>query len=115
KLKSTYMLSYCPKPLSDEIFASIEGRFHSNTLSRSISQTKISLFGSREVNTSLHFPTRLNWFILNAKQLYPFDVNQLIYDHTLWPYFSKFIKEEKHSAIIKMMVDGGNLGGSARI
>ena len=102
------MIGYFPKPFRDEIFSSLEGRFHSHTLSRSLSQTKTSLFGIREVNTSLYFPVRLGNFIENVNHTYSFDFDALTNSQTLWPYFSNFIKKEKHAQILKIMKHGGS-------
>lgn len=102
------MIGYFPKPFLDEIFSSLEGRFHSHTLSRSLSQTKTFLFGIREVNTSLYFPVRLGSFIENVNHINSFDFDGLISNQTLWPYFSNFIKKEKHTQILKIMKQGGS-------
>lgn len=88
------MLSYFPKPFSDESIYSIIGRYHLHTCAKSIYMTKVSLFDDATVSYSHCFPTYLEQLSERTSPISNLSKEVILKEHTLWPYFFNFLSDK---------------------
>lgn len=89
------MIGFFPVPYPDEILYSTIARYHLRTTNRSVSPTAREIFGRDTSKFSIDFPNSLKH--LN-KQLPPghnLNVDRLIDNHTLFPFYSPFIPPKR--------------------
>lgn len=97
------MIAYFPKPMPDEAFYSLISRYQKHTLCSSYQWISRELFGLRDITPMVDLPSYLSVFSKKTSSAITLPENQLIKNHTLWPYFQHFIKKEHHGWAIESM------------
>jgi len=68
-----------------------------------------SIFGKRSSRAVMELPFNLNALISNLPVNCPYTADDLIYNHTLYPFFTAFLPEERAEEIKQLMLsDGGS-------
>lgn len=102
------LLAYFPTLYEDELLYSGIARYHMNSGNRTQKQTIEDLFGDRLVCSSTDLPSHLE--VLAAKIINQYSSEHLIQNHTLFPYYSRFISQNKIEQVIMMMKKGAAQG-----
>jgi hypothetical protein len=108
------MLTFFPDPYNDELLYSMICRYH--ILSGNIydRDTVYELFVNRNQRMNIRIPARLS---VLAEQTKAFGItfDQMLYDHTLFPYYTLFLKQKKIDALYNQANNCRNQSGSIEI
>jgi predicted RNA-binding Zn-ribbon protein involved in translation (DUF1610 family) len=100
------MMTFFPTPYPDEILYSVFARYHEKSPNFNGSETARDLFNVKRIVCSLEFPTLLANLVRNMPLNSPFDVDRLIFEHTLFPYYTVFLSLENRGIIRRYMLHG---------
>jgi hypothetical protein len=100
------MMTFFPTPYPDEILYSVFARYHVKSPNFNGSETARDLFNVKRIVCSLEFPTLLANLVRNMPLNSPFDVDRLIFEHTLFPYYTVFLSLENREIIRQYMWHG---------
>jgi predicted RNA-binding Zn-ribbon protein involved in translation (DUF1610 family) len=100
------MMTFFPTPYPDEILYSVFARYHEKSPNFNGSETAGDLFSVKRIVCSLEFPTLLANLVHNMPLNSPFDVDSLIVEHTLFPYYTVFLSLENREIIRQYMWHG---------
>lgn len=96
-------MPYFPEPYPDELLWSTYSRLHVHCGHRSAIQTSQDLFGIRGLGHLPIFPTRLELLLTRLPQSSRYTLDELIQEHSLFPFYAHFWSEEKQERIRKHM------------
>lgn len=102
------MLGYFPEARPDELLYSICARCHDRVGYRSKQSIIQDLFGKRTVIASIELPSHLDDLIAALPAGHCYDADQLIDNHTLFPFYGPFLPSERLAHIRQDM--HGNKG-----
>jgi hypothetical protein len=97
------MLHWFPTPYPDELLYSVLARYHVWSGNTSPKMTIEELFGKRTVRSVWDLPANLN-ILLNQLGSY-WDADQLINNHTMYPYYAAFLLPKQAKQVKKSMLD----------
>src|SRR2546423_1343873 len=101
------MLGYFPEARPDELLYSICARCHDRVGYLSKQSIIQELFGKRTVIASIELPSHLDDLIAALPAEHCYDVDQLIDNHTLLPFYGPFLPLER-LARIRQDMHGNN-------
>jgi hypothetical protein len=104
------MMPFFPVPYDDEILYSVLARYHLRSGNTSFKATLEDVFGINSITSVMDLPSNLNRIIENLPIKSKYTADYFIYNHTLFPFYSAFIPEERAAKIISSMK--GDTGGS---
>lgn len=102
------LLAYFPTLYKDELLYSGIARYHVVSGNKTQRQTIEDLFGNRLVCATTDLPSHLMCLADNLIGQYTTD--QIIKDHTLLPYYTNFMKQNKIDQVQSLMKDGSKQG-----
>nr|WP_274377377.1 TnsD family transposase [Desulforamulus aeronauticus] len=108
-LKSS--LGFFPTPYPDEILYSVFARYHIRSGNTSPKATLRDLFGNTNATAILDLPCNIENLISNMPACWNYGADELIYKHSLYPFYSPFLPEERATRLLLLMM--GSYGGSA--
>ncbi|THE13184.1 hypothetical protein E1I69_08785 [Bacillus timonensis] len=98
------MIPFFPSPYPDETLYSIIARYHLYSGNLSYKHTILDLFG-KKTRTNWYLPSNINALVQNI-QITTLTADYIIDKHTLFPFFSSFLSNEKKSANRQNIIDG---------
>ena len=103
------MVTFFPTPYPDELLYSSIARFHIRSGNNNAKATLNDLFNSSTVTAVLELPSNINRLLSNLPIGATFDAEELIYKHTMFPYYTAFIAEDRGKKIYDYMLsDNGS-------
>ncbi|MED5017446.1 TnsD family Tn7-like transposition protein [Paenibacillus chibensis] len=102
------LLVYFPTLYKDELLYSSIARYHVVSGNKTQRQTIEDLFGNRSVCATADLPSHLMCLSNNLNGQYTAD--QIIKNHTLLPYYTCFMKQNKIHQVQSLMEDGNKQG-----
>jgi len=106
---NNYMVSFFPQPYPDEILYSVIARYHIRSGNTSPKITLQDLFKSQTTVATVDLPSNLSNLIKNLQFISNYQVEELIYKHTLYPLYSPFLPANRSSQVLESMK--GDYGG----
>lgn len=104
------MVAFFPTPYPDgELLYSVLARYHVRSGNISPKATIEELFGSRSVTSVVDLPANIDSLINNLPIGSAHTAEKLIYENTLYPFYSAFLPPERAEIVMKSMK--GNDGG----
>nr|WP_259548618.1 TnsD family transposase [Heyndrickxia oleronia] len=97
------MLHWFPTPYPDELLYSVLARYHVWSGNTSPKMTVEELFGKRTVRSVWDLPANLNALLSQLGSYW--DADQLINDHTMYPYYAAFLLPKQAKQVKKSMLD----------
>ena len=97
------MLNWFPTPYPDELLYSVLARYHVWSGNTSPKMTIEDLFGKRTVRSVWDLPA--NFKILLSQLGTYWDANQLINNHTMYPYYAAFLLPKQAKQVRKSMLE----------
>ncbi|WP_162271994.1 TnsD family Tn7-like transposition protein [Cytobacillus oceanisediminis] len=97
------MLHWFPTPYPDELLYSVLARYHVWSGNISPKMTIEELFGKRTVRSVWDLPANIN-ILLNQMGSYC-DADQLIFNHTMYPYYAAFLLPNQSKQVKKSMLE----------
>lgn len=97
------MLHWFPTPYPDELLYSVLARYHVWSGNTSPKMTVEELFGKRTVRSVWDLPANLK-ILLSQLGTY-WDADQLINNHTMYPYYAAFLLPTQAKQVKKSMLD----------
>lgn len=98
------MINYFPTSNKDETLYSIIARYHIHSGNRSITTTLLELFNTKKITATTDLPCNLSQLSSNLKISIPDSMpNNLIKNHTIFPFYKPFWSDKKAEQIIKLM------------
>ncbi|NEU78986.1 TnsD family Tn7-like transposition protein [Nostoc sp. UIC 10630] len=97
------MLGFFPAPYPDEILYSILARYHIRSGNTSPKITLRELFNSQDVIATVDLPSNLNSLIENLQFISNYQIEDLIYKYTLYPFYSVFLPSKRASQVMESM------------
>ena len=104
------MVSFFPVIYNNEILYSAIARYNLRSGNINPKATLDDLFGSRKVSAVMALPSNINNFIKNMPINCMLTSKEIIYKHTLFPYYTAFLSKERADNTYQMM-KGENGGG----
>ncbi|MDZ8257985.1 TnsD family transposase [Nostoc sp. ChiQUE01b] len=98
-----FMLGFFPAPYPDEILYSILARYHIRSGNTSPKITLRELFNSQGVIATVDLPSNLNSLIENLQFISNYQVEDLIYKYTLYPFYSVFLPPKRATQVMESM------------
>lgn len=103
------MITFFPTPYPDELLFSVISRYHIRSGNNNAKATLRDLFNSTTVTAVVELPSNINTLISNLPVGTTFNPEELIYNHTMFPYFTAFITEARAKRIYDYMLsDNGS-------
>lgn len=102
------MLNWFPTPYPDELLYSVLARYHVRSGNISPKVTTEELFGKRTIRSVWDLPANLN-ILLNQTGSY-WNTDQLIFNHTMYPYYAAFLLPKQADLVKQSMI--GNKGST---
>ncbi|MFN7652493.1 MAG: TnsD family Tn7-like transposition protein [Cyclobacteriaceae bacterium] len=96
------MINFFIDPLPDETFISWMRRYQYRVL-HSETSLDAKLFGEQISMQSLDLAFGLENFVKTLSHISNYSVEQIIQDHTLWPFYINFVNESKWKRIVNFM------------
>jgi hypothetical protein len=105
------MVSFFPKPYPDELLYSVISRYHIRSGNISPKITLQELFNCQTTIATADLPSNLNALIENIEFVSNYRVEDLIYKHTLYPFYNVFMPPDRANQIKESMVakTGGDI------
>ncbi|MHC5819944.1 MAG: TniQ family protein [Nostoc sp.] len=97
------MLGFFPAPYPDEILYSVLARYHIRSGNTSPKITLRELFNFQDVIATVDLPSNLNSLIENLQFISNYQVEDLIYEYTLYPFYSVFLPPKRASQVMESM------------
>ncbi|MDP4086128.1 MAG: TnsD family transposase [Bacillota bacterium] len=97
------MLHWFPTPYPDELLYSVLARYHVWSGNTSPKMTVEELFGKRTVRSVWDLPANLNALLSQLGSYW--DADQLINNHTMYPYYAAFLLPKQAKQVKKSMLD----------
>ncbi|MBD2044139.1 TniQ family protein [Coleofasciculus sp. FACHB-64] len=90
------MLSFFPILYPDELLYSTLARYHIRSGNKNFKQTDLELFGySSQQVCRITLTNNLNYLVKNLSLLSPPTVDNLLQNHTLYPFYTTFLKTQE--------------------
>jgi hypothetical protein len=102
------LLAYFPKLYEDELLYSGIARYHKHSGNRTQKQTIKDLFGDRLVCATVDLPSHLEQLSRRIRSGYT--TEQLIENHTLFPYYTYFMHPKRREEVKTLMAMGATEG-----
>src|SRR5690625_3814449 len=99
------MINFLPTIYEDEMLYSVIARYQRMCGMISRRAMLKDMFGEVVVLRSTFFPMHLNSFVNNLPPTSKLTADEIINDHTMLPFHTAFLSEEKTENIVKNMVD----------
>jgi hypothetical protein len=93
------MIGCWPDPYPDELFYSICARYSGRVFYSSKRSVVAELFGTEQAMACVSLPSHLGYLISQLPPYNYYDVNRIIDQHTLLPYFAPFLPPERHERL----------------
>jgi hypothetical protein len=103
------MIHFFPQPYEDELLYSVLARYHIRSGNISPKATMKELFGSNTATAIIDLPSNLDNLIENMPVTARYTAEKLIFNHTLYPFYSIFLPQERAELVLNSMK--GNNGG----
>ena len=98
------MLHFFPIPYADELFDSVVCRYHVRSGNRSFRQTQLDLFKTRaRKQYYLGLPNNLATLVNHLPFGSSLTINQLLQEHTLFPYYRTFLTYREVKRLQELM------------
>lgn len=97
------MIGYFPEPYPDELLYSLCARLQDRMNYPTSKRLVEELFGTPNTVSILDLPTHLGYFISILPPNHSYTVDSLINNHTLFPFYSFFLKPEQSTDIREKM------------
>ncbi|MEC1759897.1 TnsD family Tn7-like transposition protein [Schinkia azotoformans] len=97
------MINYFPTLYEDELFFSAISRYRQMCGMVSKKALRRELFNEEFIIMSPFFPQKLDSFVNNLPPSSTMTSDEIIWNHTLFPFFSSFLTEEKKIQVISRM------------
>ncbi|MCB2291705.1 TnsD family transposase [Clostridium sp. CS001] len=104
------MVSFFPIIYEGEILYSAIARYNMRSGNISPKATLEDLFGSRTVSAVMALPSNIDNFIKNMPINCKYSSEEIIYKHTLFPFYTAFLSPQRAEKIYQLMI--GENGGS---
>lgn len=89
------MIRYFPNIYPDELLYSAYSRYYKHTGKGSVKATFLELFGTNNIVSSIHFPSHIDSFINQFKNIDYYTAEDIIFNFTLLPVFYPFLDKER--------------------
>lgn len=100
------MMNVLPEIYSDELLYSVLSRYKRMCGMRSRRAFLEDVYGESKMLTSIFFPQYLERFRENLPPYSKITVDELIWNHTMFPFYTSFLSEERSDSIHSMMING---------
>lgn len=105
------MLTFFPTAYPDELLYSILARYHIRSGNISFKSTMLELFDTKTVTAIIDMPSGMDTLAKKIPNSTRLNSYELLRIHTLFPYYSAFLPEDRVNSILADMKDDGK-GGS---
>lgn len=100
------MMIFFPTPYPDELLYSIIGRYKKWSGEANNRNMLQHIFGNKHITASVDLPSKIEGLIERLPITSQITEEQLIMEHTLFPFYSAFLPPDQAEAVYKSMVDG---------
>ena len=101
------MMHFFPTPYPDEILYSVLARYSVRCGITSYQTIMESIFGKCSSRAVMEMPFNLNSLVSNLPVNCPYTADDLIYNHTLYPFFTAFLPKERAEEVKQLMLSEG--------
>lgn len=107
--EDTLMLTFFPEMLPDEFLYSVIARYANIMRYSNLKEVHSQIFGSMNLRSVIEMPTHIDSLISNLPDGHLYTAEEIINNHTFFPYYTAFLSPER-GAIIRgyMQGDGGD-------
>lgn len=99
----SHLISFFPNPYNDELLYSVLARYHERSGNKSSKTTLKELFGVDTKIAITDLPGNLKTLCERTRNM--FSPEYLINNHTLFPYYSPFIPEDRVTQVKNLMIN----------
>ncbi|MDV2581684.1 TnsD family Tn7-like transposition protein [Alkalibacillus haloalkaliphilus] len=100
------MINFFPTMYEDELFVSAICRYRMRCGYINVRSLERDIFGTENVSKSTLFPMKIEDFVQRLPTSSKLTVEEIIHKHTLFPYFTAFLSEERTNTIFESMKYG---------
>lgn len=100
------MMNFVPQLHCDELLYSILSRYKRMCGMQSRRAFLKDVYGESKMLTSIFFPQYLEQFRENLPPYSKITVDELIWNHTMFPFYTAFLSKERSDSVHSMMVNG---------
>lgn len=102
------MMNFFPTPYPDELLYSVFARYHIRSGNTTCISTLNEIFGKYCSSKSVDLPHDMDILVSNMPSNSQYTVEDLVLNHTMFPFYSAFMEEEKTDRILALMKNGQN-------
>ena len=99
------MINFLPILYEDEILYSVIARYQRMCGMVSKLALMKDLFGNRSVSRSIFLPKNINALVNNLPPMSKITTEEIIMNHTMFPFYTAFFSEEKAKFVAKIMAE----------
>jgi hypothetical protein len=104
------MIGFFPDPYPDELLCSICARYQQIVQYETELMAVQDLFGVVNGNFVVDLPNRLQYLLDHLPKGHNYSVESLIYENTLFPFYSPFLTKERTTRVFEEMAGSHNTG-----
>ena len=105
---------FFPTIYEDELLYSAIARYHVRSGNTSCRQTLEDIFNKKNIILSIYLPSNIRNIINNMPEYSTYTEKELIYNNTLYPFFTAFMNQESANETYKMMLQNKNMNIHAK-
>lgn len=109
-MKGYFMINFLPVIYEDELLYSVIARYQRMCGIFSAEALVKDLFGKKIILRSTFFPQHINNFVSNLPPNSRLTSREIIMNHTMFPFYTAFLSEEKAQLILQKMAKGCGKG-----
>lgn len=108
---------FFPTMYEDELLYSAIARYHKRSGNIYYMHTTEDVYGRKHVKSSIYLPSNINNLIENLPINHRFKEEDIIFNHTLYPFYTAFLSEDMSNKILNSMKEenGGDIYARAGI
>lgn len=99
------MIVSFPMPYEDELLYSVLARYHVRSANTNAKSTLCDLFNSTTVTAVVELPSNINKLLSNLPITTKLNAEEIIYNHTMFPYYTAFIIKEQSDKVYNYMLE----------
>lgn len=105
---------FFPTIYEDELLYSAIARYHIRSGNTSCRQTLEDIFNEKNIILSIYLPSNIRNIVNNMPKYSTYTEKELIYNNTLYPFFTAFMNQESANEIYKIMLQNKKMNVYAR-
>lgn len=99
------MMTFFPRLYEDELLYSALARYHKRSGNLTYRETLEDVFGNKSIAPSIYLQSSIHNIIDNMPKNFNYTEEEIIYNHTLYPFYTAFMNKDDSDKVYKLMLN----------